>query len=332
MLSLELIKVCKLYIIGNGFDLHHGLATRYNDFEQFLKASNRELLDNLYRYYFLEQGQDLWSNFEENLANLDKDSLLESFTNYLPVISSDDFREGDRYAFAMELKKLIGHLTNDLRKCFGQFILTAATKKIDQSSLLNIDSNSKFISFNYTRTLENEYGVHENSICYIHGLADIEEDIILGHALDPELFNEEIKDKSPPNNISDEQLELWHEEMSNQHDPSYESGVHEVPQYFKASFKDTKSIIDDNSYIFSTLIDIEAIHIFGHSMSNIDMPYFEKISNAIKPNCQWHVSYYCINEKEHIIRTLEQLNIKPELYNLFKLTDICVINQRANIE
>lgn len=27
----------KLYIIGNGFDIHHGLKTQYRDYKEYLK-------------------------------------------------------------------------------------------------------------------------------------------------------------------------------------------------------------------------------------------------------------------------------------------------------
>lgn len=72
----------KLYVIGNGFDLHHGLATSYRDFKNHLQVHHREVLDNLNRYYSLENGKDLWSKFEENLANLEKDTLMDFLTEY----------------------------------------------------------------------------------------------------------------------------------------------------------------------------------------------------------------------------------------------------------
>jgi hypothetical protein len=72
----------KLYIIGNGFDLHHGLLTSYSDFEQYLKVNDVRLLDNLNKYYFLNNSKSLWSHFEENLANLDKEGLLDYLNEY----------------------------------------------------------------------------------------------------------------------------------------------------------------------------------------------------------------------------------------------------------
>lgn len=33
----------RLYIIGNGFDLHHGLESSYNDFRDFVAEYNKKL-------------------------------------------------------------------------------------------------------------------------------------------------------------------------------------------------------------------------------------------------------------------------------------------------
>ena len=35
----------KLYILGNGFDVAHGLPTKYLDFENYVKSIDKELYD-----------------------------------------------------------------------------------------------------------------------------------------------------------------------------------------------------------------------------------------------------------------------------------------------
>ena len=58
-----------LYIIGNGFDMHHDLPSGYWDFHKWLKEKNAELveqIDDLYDY-----SDNLWGNFEVELGNLD---------------------------------------------------------------------------------------------------------------------------------------------------------------------------------------------------------------------------------------------------------------------
>ncbi|TEW56592.1 hypothetical protein E2R68_00720 [Psychromonas sp. RZ22] len=306
----------KLYIIGNGFDLHHGLATNYTDFEYHLKTHHIQLLDNLNKYYYiLENDQNLWSKFEENLANLDKDGLLDYLTEYF-----DDRSDRGRNAMAIETETYLDLLTNGLRREFSEFILKAENKGIERSKLIKIDIDAKFISFNYTKTLEKIYLIPRGNIFYIHGIASEKEGIILGHSTNPELFNDDKPELTPPKGASKENLELWYEYMSDQHNPIYDDCVREVNRYFLSSFKNTKKIIEENSVYFDDLSDIKEVFIYGHSMSCVDIEYFKYLASTVKLSCRWCISYYDENEKEELEYTLEYLNISSEFYQLVKLT------------
>ena len=67
-----------LYIIGNGFDIHHKLDTRYQSFANYLAENNSEVYDLLLNYYGLpditnpeltDEEYALWSRFEQALAD-----------------------------------------------------------------------------------------------------------------------------------------------------------------------------------------------------------------------------------------------------------------------
>jgi hypothetical protein len=308
----------KLYIIGNGFDLHHGLSTNYTDFEHHLKTHHIQLLDSLIKYYFIAgNDQNLWSKFEENLANLDKDGLVDYLAEYF-----DDTSDRGRNAMGIETETYLNLLTNILRCEFSEFILKAEAKGIDRSKQIQIDIDAKFISFNYTKTLEKNYLIPSDNIFYIHGIASEKAGITLGHSIDPELFNDEKLEPTPPEGATKEALELWYEYMSNKHNPIYDDCVSTVNRYFVSSFKDTKKIIEENALYFSDLSDIKEVFIYGHSMSDVDMAYIENIASTVKSNCHWCVSYYDQNEKEEIEYSLEHLNISSEFYQLIKLTDL----------
>ena len=62
-----------LYIIGNGFDLYHGLPTSYGHFSDYVKEHDNELAELVEKYYFHKINSDFWSDFEENLSGLDDD-------------------------------------------------------------------------------------------------------------------------------------------------------------------------------------------------------------------------------------------------------------------
>ena len=48
-----------LYIIGNGFDLAHGIKSKYSDFRDFLASNQLELYQGLQEFFDEDY---LWSN------------------------------------------------------------------------------------------------------------------------------------------------------------------------------------------------------------------------------------------------------------------------------
>lgn len=101
-----------LYIIGNGFDIYHGLDTSYQAFGYFLQEQYTKLYDYLVQYYGLpeldiddpESDYDiLWSDFESALADLDFETILDDNTDSLPNYDSDEFRSRDLHTFQQNL-------------------------------------------------------------------------------------------------------------------------------------------------------------------------------------------------------------------------------------
>lgn len=68
-----------LYIIGNGFDLHHGLRTSYMDFRDDNVCKNKWLWDMLRFLYGNRIEMDLWwSDIEVMLGQVNYTHILES--------------------------------------------------------------------------------------------------------------------------------------------------------------------------------------------------------------------------------------------------------------
>ncbi|QEP42637.1 hypothetical protein D5085_05505 [Ectothiorhodospiraceae bacterium BW-2] len=64
-----------LYIIGNGFDLWHGLPTGFAQFYEFAK----ETLEELEQYLNLDSvDQNLWNDFERNIGKYDWKSFYDT--------------------------------------------------------------------------------------------------------------------------------------------------------------------------------------------------------------------------------------------------------------
>ena len=82
-----------LYIIGNGFDLHTGLATRYADFRLWLENNYPFIYENMQAVYDLDV--EWWNDFEVQLGNLDITKFVIRFT---PPAKSIDEIMADKFA------------------------------------------------------------------------------------------------------------------------------------------------------------------------------------------------------------------------------------------
>lgn len=152
-------------IIGNGFDMAHGLKTGYND---FIDAQDK---DTFAEYKaFLEKycgNTDGWSSFEERINELTYRCYHCSFDDSQ---SCDDvFRDVEK----------INALFADLHRYLSDYLVETvtkgkATKRFSVSWAMR--GNIPAISFNYTDTAER----YTNRVFYVHGSLK-EEEIVLGY-------------------------------------------------------------------------------------------------------------------------------------------------------
>ena len=140
-----------LYIIGNGFDLHHGLKTSYRDFRDSYVKRHPRLQEQLYNLYGDALYQDMWWNqFEIMLGHVDYGHLIHTNNgNALgPVITKN------------LLKNVIPfHFGEWIRKVYDP-------QKLDKKILL--EDGSIFFTFNYTMVLEKTYHIEETNVWHIH--------------------------------------------------------------------------------------------------------------------------------------------------------------------
>lgn len=314
----------KLYIIGNGFDLHHGLETSYHHFANYLKENDTQLYDLLISYfYFSNEDEDFWWRFEENLANFDVDQMLDDYRDYLPDIISEEFRERDLHVFPDIMRNMLESLTTGLVASFANFIRTVQTPIIAKQRMLDLDKDSLFFTFNYTYLLEDLYGIDPINILHIHNGAESRyREIILGHGIDPDNFKEE--EEFPPDGLNEKELKQWYEQQAGNWDYSYDSGKESILSYFTASYKPTKEIIVENHTFFESLSGIREVNILGHSLANVDLPYFEEIARNVNVNAKWTVSFYNPSEIENHNQQLIKLGIKESKIELVKLKDLQV--------
>lgn len=279
----------KLFVIGNGFDLAHGLKTSYGDFRDYLEEENLGFLSSLEAMYGVVIGdwidridedvwkegikEYLWQDFESNLANIDETIIYNGEDIDLGLESGDigvedtldEYWEG-QYSFIEELNKYVMSWIKQV---------DIYTDRI--TNLINAETNDKFITFNYTLLLEYVYNVDERNILHIHGSID-ENDYtpVIGHG-NQEKINEMLK-------VAIEAEEKYHEKRC--------SIYNAVANYYRRTLKNVPQFLYNNRSFFDSFNDVNKIFIIGHSLGEVDMPYFEEIRNNVSEDTIWNVYYY----------------------------------------
>lgn len=138
----------KLYVIGNGFDLAHNLKTKYTDYRDFIKTKLRTNYkwDTILNFY--PENYEFWSDIEYNVCKIDKE--LFSF-----------LKNSYRFGFLDDLFRYV-------YESFHSFILGVESKVCITKPYFTLDTNSIFLTFNYTTTLETVYKVSKRNIIHIH--------------------------------------------------------------------------------------------------------------------------------------------------------------------
>ncbi|MEI7707431.1 MAG: bacteriophage abortive infection AbiH family protein [Chlorobium sp.] len=318
----------KLYVIGNGFDLYHELDTSYLSFGIFLKNSYPLIYEYITQYHGISDitngiessGGYLWSEFEFALADLDYETILEDYSEYLASPGSEDFRDRDWGAFQIEIEKVIDEITIKLFAAFHEFILGVKYPNYVDNKRLALEKDGMYLNFNYTDTLEKIYNISNTNIRYIHNQASVDSELILGHGIDPKNF--EIETTKPPENMSSEESERWMEMMSDKFDYSFNLGQNQIMTYFSLSHKNTECIINENKDFFQHLKNVNEIFVLGHSLSEIDKPYFNKIFDSVYDDSIWRVTYHFDEEKLSNEKMLSSIGIKNNLIDHIKMNDL----------
>ena len=265
-----------LYIIGNGFDLHHGLNTSYKNFRDnvVLKAPN--LWKQLTDIYGDDVTKDMWwSDFEAKLADI----------NYNHLLNSDN-------GVAMGGMKVQNFLTGQLPPLFGKWIKSINLNIVPENEL-DIDKDALFFTFNYSLVLEKIYKVNKDNIWHIHNSIEEVDKIIVGHDSD---LNTLISNYNL--NRGNKQYNSWI--------------VDNIIPFAAEGAKDVEKRIADNMENFNKYSNIKHIISMGFSFNKIDMPYVKAIisSNTNKKNIDWTIYYHQEGEDDIIIEKLKKIGIK----------------------
>jgi hypothetical protein len=267
----------KLFIIGNGFDLHHKMPTSYMDFrENYLK--NKPLWEVLLKIYGDSPKQDFWWwNFEKMLGCVDYNNIVK-------------LMNGEALGF-MQVKNL---LKGKLPPLFGNWI-QGVNDKVEPDETIGIDADAKFFTFNYTMVLEKTYHVNEENVWHIHhSIKDFKEgkNPIVGHDFNNVDLMQLLIEAKKKNPIRQDVANMIMNEVAN-------------------AAKKVNDIIYMNRIKFTQYADIQHFVVMGFSFNDIDMPYIKEIIKANKniPDADWLLYYHQDGEDEMMINKLLKLGI-----------------------
>jgi len=269
-----------LYIVGNGFDRHHGINSSYWDFRDYIGTTG--IIDG-----FADQS-DLWSDFEVNLSRFDINAYARTIVSENPpdVMSEHCERtiSDARCAAEEELQRWMSKITGKIE----DWVLSL--RKPDPARMLRLCPDATYLSFNYTKTLEDLYGVDPNQILHIHGLAG-ETPLCIGHC----------GMKARDSELDDDGDGL-----------SYVACEEACEVVFNSLSELRKPVSQLSLDVFSfcgSRKPFDAIVTLGFSFSEVDAPYVESVVRCLGNDVPWRVSCYSKEDRDRCFRCLEPLGV-----------------------
>jgi hypothetical protein len=284
-----------LFLIGNGFDLWHGLPTSYDHFYEFA----RDTLKEIENYYLLDFSHaNPWHDFENDLGTFSWSKFYDAHNELDP----DD--EGFRPSFAFGLEDSLVEQAdlhvNAIRDCFQEWVTSIDISTTERK--LDFLQDPTFITFNYTSTLETTYGIEDYKVLHIHGRAETYDELIFGHG-----------------ETMEEKLEL--DEHGDSNRTMFSDAESSAKYPFYALQKPVSELLDKLQKFLNPREPFQEIIVIGHSLNKIDLPYF-KILNEQSPDAIWKICLYNRNEQEHHIKALVNCGVSCKKIHTFGYQDL----------
>lgn len=333
----------KLWIIGNGFDLHHGLKTSYSDYKAFLCRRHR--CKNEGRCCKLQSSEvpeavcgncckcetnidcpvrkfnelprsgsvgNLWRNLEEACA-IDLHRLMDRVKGewHCGDCCPEDTAATDLLNGELGVAKAFtGHE-------FYEWLCAVeeSLPKINQK-WLNFDQQDLFITFNYTTTLQYVYGISDERICYVHGcLDDAKMRLRMTDQADRGLSENRIVHSnilfgSPE--LTDESVRIavdYYKTLQETSDEDAEvlaKHLRSLSWFFGKDVQCRRKPLED--WVRQHCKDkptLTEIVVAGHSLGKNDMPYFDYLAESFR-YVKWCFLFYNWEDLEKALRFCEQ--------------------------
>lgn len=265
----------KLYVIGNGFDLAHGMETSYGKYLSYVKqkSNDNNKWSDILDYY--PEDHKFWSDAERYICKIEREPFL-ALKKYFGVC-------------------LLEELLIKIRDSFESFIINAEQKIDLLPTIFKLDSNAFFLTFNYTSVLEELYKIDANRIIHLHnttGDAVLRQfykldanELVLGHGPQPTDYF------------------FWSD--------SQVGSDKDYIQFRNKTQKNTQEIIRKNG-LWEILAKLQKhiteVVFFGFSFAPADKDCINTINMFISPQRAKYIVYYHIEDGETDNDAIERLS------------------------
>ena len=303
-----------LFIAGNGFDIAHGIPSKYNDFRDFIIKNYPDALRYRDEIVYLNDFENIepdefaaeillntmdktagenWCNFEEALALINFDNKLPRPNHKEEESEEEDHELMKHYLLYMDM--LVSGFINcsKIWQDFFRVWIKGIQEQIDSNefspkeSLITLfnEPDIQFFTFNYTKTLQKLYGIKK--VIHIHNR--VGQKLIFGH----EKTN---------------QIGLY-QNISFEEGPCISSTF--LDDMIVSFRKDTASPLKKYNKFFKKLDkSIDKVYSYGFSYGKVDSVYIKKIIANISPNATWYFTKF----ESSNVETLRIKKIKLRKY------------------
>ena len=285
-----------LFIVGNGFDIAHGIPTKYSDFRTFIiknypdALKYRDEIISLLDYKYINEkefaaeillstmdkvGGENWNNFEEALAYID-------FSNKLPRPNhKEDETEEEDNILMKDYLLYMDILTSGFIQCTKywqdffqlwirevqiQIKLDTYARKENLRKIFN-EPDMLYFTFNYTKTLEKLYRI--TGVTHIHNY--VGQQLVFGHGQDDVMYGEDEIDLMLGSSFLDDMVLKFR--------------------------KDTDFPLIKHKKFFKKLsYDINKVYSYGFSYGDVDSVYIKRIIKSIAPDAVWNFTTFEAND------------------------------------